>query len=141
MLQDGIYALLAASAAVQAVIGTPGTRADTTTGVFKGQMPEAATLPCVVYSEVHGEGFMTHDGPDPMQFARISLSCYGSEYTDSKRLARAVRQVLEAFTGVLADGTVIGNIQRKSEMDTFADAPSSFVTPVDFDVTHIDAGS
>jgi hypothetical protein len=138
MLQEGISQALAAAAPITALIGTPGSRADQTTGIFPIQMPESATLPAIVYFDVHGDGLMTMDGPDPMQFARVQFSCYGKSYGDSKRLARAVRQFLENFAGILPDGTPIGSMRRVSEVDTFEDAPFIYHTPVDIEIVYQD---
>jgi hypothetical protein len=140
VLGEGLYILLTQSPTITALLGTTTTRTDKKTGIFPVTLPESTPMPAIVYSDVHGEGVMSMDGPDALQFSRMQFSCYGENYADAKRLAREVRRVLEAFTGVLSEGTIIGNMQRVGEVDAFEEAPFIFQTPVDIAITYEDVG-
>lgn len=143
MLSDGLYSLIVADPTVAGILATrsltPG--APETSGVFPVQMPEADPLPAIVYTQIHGDGVMSMDGPDPLKFARFQFSCYGATYRESKILARALLNLLENFTGALSDGTGIGNMERVGEMDAFHEAPYVFVTHVDVKITYDDLGT
>lgn len=143
MLSDGLYSLIIADPTVAGILATrsltPG--APKTSGVFPVQMPEADPLPAIVYTQIHGDGVMSMDGPDPLKFARFQFSCYGATYRESKILARALLNLLENFTGALSDGTGIGNMERVGEMDAFPEAPYVFVTHVDVAIVYDDLGT
>ena len=109
--------------------------------IFPGMIPKGAGRPAIVYTYVHNESLMTLDGPDPYHTARLQFGCHASKYDDAKRLARAVAQVLEAFTGTLLEGTVVSNMQSLTEMDTFQETPFVFSTPIDFEIQYSDVGS
>jgi Protein of unknown function (DUF3168) len=138
MLVEGLYSLLAGAAPITSIVGTQSSRTDKTTGIFAGEMPEGAPTPVVVYRQVDGRGLVTMDGPDGLQFVRMQFSCYGKNYLGSKQLARAVRQVLEKFTGVLSEGTCVDNMQTIIEMDTFEEAPYLYHTAVDIEIVYAD---
>jgi hypothetical protein len=148
MLAEGLVNLLLLDSPTVAILGTPAQRqaldsqGRSTTGVFAAQMPEGAVLPAVVFTDIHSDDMMTMDGPDPFTMARMQFSCYGASYADSKRLARAVRQLFENFTGTLADLSQIDSMRRIGEMDAFEDAPFSYAAHVDFEIAYrIDPGA
>jgi hypothetical protein len=143
MLADGIYQLLANSGAITAIVGTPATRQETakTTGIFKVQMPEAAAMPAVVFSQISGETVFSMDGPDALRSVRYQFSCYGKYSQDAASLQRAVRRLLESFTVALADGSVVNHMECVLEMEIFEDAPFSFNAPVDMKIVFQDLSS
>jgi hypothetical protein len=149
MLQEGLYSLLIASDLITAIVGTPQSRGDgtlpvfpggeqpATTGVFGGHLPKAIVLPALVISEIHGgASVFSMDGPANMLFSRVQFSCFGNTYAQAKTLARAVRLLLEQFTGALPDGTVVDSMYRVAELDAFEDSVSIFHTPVDIEVIY-----
>jgi hypothetical protein len=144
MLSEGLVNLLLTTDPVKSLLAArkpakPNEPAGA--GIRPSTMPEGYPLPAIVYREIHGDGLMTMDGPDALQFSRMEFGCYGKTYAESKILARGVRQILEAFTGALSDGTVIGTMQRVGEVDAFEDAPFVYMTPVDVAITYLDVGS
>lgn len=144
MLQEGLTNLLLNTDPVKSILAArkpPKPNEPLGAGVRPTTMPEGYALPAIVYREIHGDGLMTMDGPDVMQFSRMEFGCYGNSYSESKVLARAVRQLLEGFTGVLSEGTVIGSMQRIGEVDAFEDAPFGYLTPVEMQITYLDVGS
>ncbi len=135
MLQEGLSSFLGSNTAVSAIVGSR---------IYPSQVPQlsaASPLPAISYHEVHGDGEFSMDGPDQLQHSRMQFSCYGKVYADAKKLARTVRQELEAFTGELADGTVIEHMHREGEMDLFYDAPFIYCTAVDFKIIYQDSGT
>src|ERR1700688_5129442 len=110
MLQDGLFNLLANASSITSLVGTPTTRADKRTGIFKVQMPEGAPLPAVAFFQIAGESLFSMDGPDALRFDRFQFSCQAKTPQDAATLQRAVRRLLENFTGVLIDGSVVQDI-------------------------------
>jgi hypothetical protein len=135
MLQEGLKSFLDANDAVAALVSNR---------TYAAQVPELSAqsiLPAISYHEIHGNGEFTMDGPDLLQYSRMQFSCYGKLYGDAKRLARTLRQELEAFTGALPDGTVIEHMQREGEIDIFEDAAFIYCTAVDIKIVYQDSGT
>lgn len=135
MLQEGLKSFLDANGPVSALVANR---------TYAGQIPELSAnsiLPAIAYKEIHGDGEFSMDGPDQEQHSRMQFDCYGKVYADAKRLARTLRRELEAFTGLLAEGTVIEHMQRESEIDIFEDAPFIYCTAVDFKIVYQDSGT
>jgi Protein of unknown function (DUF3168) len=143
VIADGLYAVLASAGAVIDIVGTPQTRTEQmkTTGIFKVQMPEGAAMPAVVFSQIAGESLMTMDGPDPLRFVRYQFNCYGKSPADAAALQRAVRRTLENFTGTMADGSQVDDMECVLEMETFEDAPFLFNASVDMRIAFRDLGT
>jgi hypothetical protein len=134
MITDALNWILTgpAGAAVTGIIG-----AQNGTGVFAGQAPSGQSNPYVVVEQIAGESEQTLDGPTGRQYVRFKFSCYG-KFTESKQLARAVRQALERFTGLCPDGTQFDNAQTVLEGDTFESAPYQYVTSPELAITYVD---
>lgn len=143
MLSDALYQIVATAPAVTAILNTraPAPGRQPTTGVFLAQIPKDEPLPLIVHSQIAGNGIMTMDGPSTMRFARWQFNCRAKKAFQAKQLQRAVRQVLEAFTGTTSDGTQIGNIECVLEMDVFEYAPFTFDAMLDVQVAFLDLGS
>src|SRR5690348_8536175 len=140
MLVEGLYTLITSDATITALLNarqtSPG--APKTSGVFPLQMPEGDPLPAIVYQEIFGAGTITQDGPDPLQYSRMQFDVYGPTYLVAKKLARALRQLLEGTTGQLADGTLLFSVERVSEMDAFEEEPFVFRAVLDVHVSYDD---
>jgi hypothetical protein len=135
MLQEGLSSFLETNVAVSAIVASR---------IYASQPPQLsaqAILPAIVYKEIHGNGEVTMDGPDQLQYSRMQFDCFGKVYGDSKKLARALRQELEAFTGTLPDGTVIEHMQRDSETDLFYEASGLYCAALDMKIVYQDSGS
>ena len=130
-----------ADTGVSAIIGIKASRSDSKSGVFWVQMEKQSVLPAVVLSQIAGAGIPTMDGPSSLRKARIQFSCYGMKYSDAKKLARAVRNLLDGFAGPLPNGVEVGNTMLLLEADTFEDAPFSFNCPMDFEFWYTESGN
>jgi hypothetical protein len=125
MLEEGIYARLAADTGLQAILGTPDTRVDLTTGIFPGLILHDSDLPSLVYLQVHGDEMSTFDGRGELRSARIQLSSYSDDYAGAKRAGKAVKDALLGFQGKLDDGTEVDSILLVAEIDSFVKSPSA----------------
>lgn len=102
MLVEGLYALLSANASMQAQLGTPTSRGDSTTGMFSGLLPEEVPMPALVYQQVSGEPLQTSmDGTGPLTTARFRFTCYGSTYKQARVLGKVLNQVMISILGPL----------------------------------------
>jgi len=139
MLDEGLNQLIASSAAVTSRVGA--SRKDKTTGIFGGQAPAQTPLPFVVIEQIGGDPIMTLDGPLLTRTARFKFSCHSDSRLAAKRLMKAVRGVLEGFTGMLPDGTNLQNAETVLEADAFEYAPLDYVAPLEVEMLYDDTGS
>jgi hypothetical protein len=146
MLFEGFQQLLKTQSSLKALLGDPTSRADKTTGIFPVLAPEGCTMPVIVASQVSGGGTPSMDGANALHTARIQFSCYASAgqnqgFTMAKKLARALRGVLEGWRGTLPDGTEVDSTQLMLELDLFEEAPFEYHTVLHFAFTYRDVGA
>lgn len=116
MFVEGLENLLANNPTIQATLGVPRKNGDN--GVFPSTAPDQVQLPYVVYTQVHREPVLSYQGVNAFQEVRFQLSCYGGSYKTVKTLANNVKNLLDGFTGLLSEGTVVGQTIPVSEHDS-----------------------
>jgi hypothetical protein len=116
MLVEGLVTVLINDAGVKAQLGL--SRSDN--GVFPSIAPDEVMMPYIVYTQVSREVIMSFQGVNRLQKTRIQFSCYGASYKAAKLLAKAVKNVLDGFTGLLtdSDATIVENTIPESEIDS-----------------------
>jgi len=132
----GLTNFLINEASIKAIIGTPTTRSDKTTGVFPQQASvDEPTLPFIAYMQAFGNGEAVMEGVDRLRYGRYRIACWGSTYLQAKNLANAVRLRLDGLRGTLSDNSVLQSSIYMTEADTTDDLPhgTMFGTHVDFD--------
>jgi len=90
-----------------AIVGTPATRRDKTTGLFATVAPQESDAPLTVYTQISGNTVPMMDGAATLQPMRMQFSNYGRTPEEAKNLARALKKLLVGFQGLFADGTRI----------------------------------
>ncbi|HEY0701265.1 MAG TPA: hypothetical protein VGD60_00715 [Candidatus Acidoferrales bacterium] len=141
MIDEGLYQLLCSSISIAALIGTQSSRQDGTSGIFGGQAPPSPILPIVIVEQIAGAPVMSMDGPDLARTARFQFTGRSKSRLGAKQLQRAIRKVLENFTGLLAEGTEIQHMHTVLEADSFEYAPYDYGAPLDVEITYVDSGS
>jgi hypothetical protein len=133
MLSEGLWGLLSSTDSITALIGTPDTRSDHTSGIFPVLMPNATPMPALVISQIAGGGDNTMDGASGLRTARIQFTAHGSNYLQSKTLAKAVRDLLDGIKTTCSDDdrTEIDLGEVVVELDAFQVAPFEYQTPLD----------
>ncbi len=140
MLAEGLYSFLAAAASLTALLGTPSSRTDGTSGIFPVQMPEATVMPAIVITQIAGQGNPVMEGADPLHTARVQFSCYGKSFADAKKLSTTLRRYLEGWQGTLPDKSEVDSVILVLESDGFEVAPFIFHCPIDFEISYRDTG-
>jgi hypothetical protein len=97
MLSEGLWALLTETPSIVALIGTPDTRSDGTSGVFPVTMPERTPMPALVISQIAGGRDNVMEEPSGLRTARITFTAHGANYLQTKQLAKAVRDTLDGI--------------------------------------------
>jgi hypothetical protein len=117
MLPEGLYNLLTNAAPITALLGTPLTRSDKTSGCFPMQAPDEPTLPYLITGQLTGENEQSFDGPNRFMSVRYRISSWSSTARNAKLLANTTKLFLNGFRGTLSDGTVVQSVIDISEAD------------------------
>jgi hypothetical protein len=141
MIQEGIYATLAADSGVSAIVAAR---------IYPLMIPqtsytETTKFPCIVYSIDSKSRQVRFDGTDTLVSASLSVECYATTYSQAQSLAAAVRSVLVDFSGVMTGGgspqsqTPVQSIFVESEDDTLAAEPGVYIVMQDYTVWYDEA--
>jgi hypothetical protein len=139
MLQEALYQLLIASPAIQAIVGTPATRADGSTGVFPVILPQGAPLPAIIYLVLAEHEIDSMDGRGKLRVARVQVSPFGEVYADAATCREAAKDLLVGFQGILGDGTQIDRVALLLANDAFEPVPKIYHTPFDVEIWYRNA--
>jgi hypothetical protein len=139
MLQEGLYSLLVGSTPLQAILGTPATRADGSTGVFPVTLPQGAPLPAIVYLVLAGHEIDSMDGRGELRVARVQISPYAEIYGDAATCREVAKDLLLGFQGILEDGTQIDRVALLLANDAFEPVPKIYHTPFDVEIWYRNA--
>jgi hypothetical protein len=135
MFEQGLFSLLSNDVGIKAALGgSPFGRTDGAAGVFPMQLPEASTLPAIVYSVLSSYRVTSMQGTNRTEKRRLQVDCYGHHYEDAKLLMQPIKDCLLSFRGPLADGTYMQGAFLIGELDAFEDAPFLYRGVLDFDV-------
>jgi|SRR5579884_495242 len=107
MLEQGITALLNGS--IAALVGNR---------VYPVTIPEGAELPCLSYQVVSGASEYALDGSAETE-KTIQFDAWGTTYADAKTIQKALHDLLDGYSGTLADGTQVKGTFRGLELDDF----------------------
>lgn len=111
MFIEGIVGLLNSDPGVKASLGAGG--------IWANIAPDSPVIPYVVYTQVSRQANIVYGGVNPTTELRFQFACYGNPYIAVKKLANAVKAVLDGFQGQLADpdNTYVGQTIPVSEHD------------------------
>lgn len=143
MLVEALQGILTTDPGMQALLGLPAARPDSTNGVFPVQAPDQPSMPYLVMSQVTGEPmFVTMQGTSAMATERWRFSCYGTTYSNAKKFAKYVRHFL---IDILPGNSTAGSIAFSGAycvMEVDEAEPigrgTLFSTHVDFNIVYVD---
>lgn len=110
MLEQGINALLQSATSITSIVGTGG--------IYPVLVPEGSSYPCLSYQVVTGASDFSLDGTFETE-KTIQFDAWGKAYADTKSIQNALHQLLDGFSGALADGTLVNGAFRGLELDDF----------------------
>lgn len=138
MLVEALQISLTTESSIATMLGTAASRPDSTNGVFPVQAPDQPTMPYLVLSQASGEplGETLNEVPT-LNSERWQCACYGSTYSNAKKLAKAVRAFLLSLRGTAGDVAVSG-CYCKLEVDEGEPLlrGTLFCTRLDFEITY-----
>ena len=124
-MEEQIVALLLGSSGVTALCGDR---------INFGANPQGSVNPRIVMWTIgDAEGHNTK-GPDGHSVGRIQVDCYGSTYGSAKQLSRAVRAVLDGYSGGGFQGVFLAGTRATREGGS-NEPDRPFRTSLDF-ITH-----
>src|SRR5258708_4251786 len=105
MITDAIFSLLTQDAGVTSIIGTPASRGDNSPGAYFAVAPKLVKMPYVVFSQFSGAPVISYAGTNRLQKAGFQFSCYSMSALTSKKLAYAVKQLLQGYAALVSAGS------------------------------------
>ena len=113
MLIDGLVAYLLTQPSITSVVGERIQPIPATEDFAKNP---GITIQCS--SDISDDA---NDGPVGVAEARVIFDCLAPRYLVAHNLARALKSVLNCYSGTLPDGTVIQHVKSANLVDRFED--------------------
>lgn len=102
-----IYSLLSNDVTVTGLVSTR---------IYPNQLPNQATYPAIIYSQVSEEFDSSKDGPIPTGIFTYQFDIYASTYPAAQNIANAIKSTLDWYTGTVA-GKNVSRIKKGDESD------------------------
>lgn len=109
MFEVGLVSLLTGNAALMATLKS---------GPMPVLVPEQAAYPCLSYQDVTSAESVTFDSKSVQQ-RRIQFDIWATAYLDCKSTAKALRNLLDCYSGTLSDGSRVLATFRINEIDNW----------------------
>jgi hypothetical protein len=93
-MEEGLLALLLASAGIAGIVGTR---------IYPNSLPQGVVLPAISVTVAGKQPVYADDGEAGLTSARVQVECWALSYGAAKALARAVTDALSAFDGPAGD--------------------------------------
>jgi hypothetical protein len=114
MVEQGLLEILQTNSAITALVNTANGQ-----GVYWVLAPKNASVPYIVLSRVTTQDTQAFQGSLGFRGALFQVDCYGITYYQSRKIAAAVRGILEGYHGTLpdADATSVASILTTKDWD------------------------
>ena len=114
-MEQALRSLLRADASLAALVSTR---------VDWGRRPQSdGELPGIVLMRVGGRRDLNMGGASGLVESLVQVDCYGETYSDAKLAARAIRDIVNGFSGAQS-GTIFQLISIDNERDQNETGPS-----------------
>jgi hypothetical protein len=94
MFEAGLFTFLASSQT------SAGNR------VYPRRLPQAVTLPALVYFKVSGGVEYVSNGQSGLQTPRYQINCWAATYIEARALAEQVKSLMSGYAGAMGNETV-----------------------------------
>ena len=92
LFEDGLYTFLSTQTNITNIAGSR---------IYPSVLPQKPVLPAVVFSCIGSSPIARQDAKPVLEVARFQLDCYATKQRDAKLLAKAVRDSLESYVGMM----------------------------------------
>lgn len=144
MFETEFYTLLASGAELQALLGNSASpaiaRADDSTGIFPGLLPEETPMPGVEWHLVSDLSLDSMQGVNRLSPKRLQINAYAADYMTCKRVAAAVCALIGGYQGPLSQGGYLSSVIRNGGSDVFEERPMLFRAILDFSMMYTENG-
>ncbi len=112
-----------------ALVGTTAVTSLVSSRIYPVLAPASAALPFVTWRRSGIEREQTLGGPMGMPRVSVEYSIYGTTYEEARRVADAMRRVLDGYGGT-ADNTEVKQTSLEDESDDFVQLAGADLPPV-----------
>ena len=125
-IEKAIYSTLATATGVAALVSTR---------IYPSHLPQETALPAISFSRASTVRTTAMDADPGLVRARIQVSCWDDDYSDTRDIADQVRSALQRFRGTAAS-IVVQDTFLESEIDTYDPATETYHAALGFDVIY-----
>lgn len=129
MIESGLRSYLINHPSVGSLVGTR---------VYPLTLPQGVVLPAITYQQISGPREQAYDGPSALAHPRFQLDCWAETYGEAVGLARAVRQALDGYQGLMG-GVAVRDVVIDNELDGYEPETALWRRTIDVIVWHEDA--
>lgn len=126
-IEDALYSYLAAQSTIIAIVDDR---------IYPTVLPQDPTKPAVVFYNVGTSPLWLQNAKPVLDVTRIQIDCYADTSRDAKLLAKAVRDVLESYVGLMGTLSVQAVLVLDYGMDDFDDVPNDFRVISEYEIWH-----
>lgn len=128
-IEEGLCAFLEAATSVTAVASTR---------IYPDVLPQVPQYPAVTIERISGQRVHNLAGPSGLGTPRIRINAWALSKAESKSLARAIRQAVDGYRGLM--GTVeVRQTRIENEIDLYESDVFVYRTAQDYFLSHAEA--
>jgi hypothetical protein len=128
MIESGLISLLNADATMSGLIAGR---------IYPLVLPETPTYPALTYRTISSVPTLDLNGNVIESKTRIEFTAWSTVYSDCKTIQKAIRNVLDSYSGTLPDGTIVQFTWRDgSAVDAFDDVRRAYNSSLDYRLIH-----
>lgn len=107
------------SALQKLITSSAGFTALASTRLYPVLLPDEAKLPAATYQTISAIPIYALEGRINLTQYRVQIEVFATTYTGAKGLAAAISDVIDAYSGVLADGSRFDSVTLESYTDLY----------------------
>jgi hypothetical protein len=115
MLSEGLFNLIISTPEIASIVGNSGSPPQYS--VHMGSLRKGYWLPAIRMSAVTSTPLTCSDGTASLNYQRWQFDAIANSYLDAQRLKDSLKALLNDYTGVLGEGTVIYSSILRMELD------------------------
>jgi hypothetical protein len=116
MTDEGLVSLLRSDATLSGLVSNR---------IMPVLLDEGSALPALTFQVVGGRNDPTFEGSG-MQWLRYQFDAHAKRKSEADAVRRALRDVLDGYTGTMTDGTYVQDCQFIQPIDYYDDGPLNF---------------
>lgn len=127
LIEDGLYAHLSAQSTITNIVADR---------IYPTILPQTPDLPAIVFHNLGSSPVSRQDGVPTLAKTTFQIDCFSNDNREAKLLAKAVREALESYVGMMGAFSVQAVFVLNSGMDDFDDVPNDFRIMSEYEIWH-----